>query len=225
MNGPDVLAVLREKRIDRLYHANSVTTSVTFLRQGGLVSRGTAEGNSWPQTPQYTDDIDRRYGVWNDVFVDSDDYHRRISNRNQYGPVLFVVDSSILNHLPANSDVHVTKTNPTKWSNGQGYGDRYFGMQDELRRSLTLGTFDQMVTLRIPGGILPFGQSLIEVVLDNPAGCRVDGSDAFTASMGQLTAGEARSGVAAPIRARACNAGCRCVQMYQREWNRLRSHF
>lgn len=225
MNGPEVLAVLQEKRIDRLYHANSVTTSNTFLSQGGLVSRGTAEGNRWAQTPQYTDDVDRRYGVWHDVFVDSDDYHRRISNRNQYGPVLFVISTDFLDHLPQGAEVRVTKANPTKWANGQSYGDRYFADQEQLRASLVLGTFDQMVTIRAPGGTLPFGRYLAEVVLDNPQGRLADGDDAFTVAMANLAAAAAASGVVAPIRARACNAGCRCVQTYQRDWNRLRTYF
>jgi hypothetical protein len=225
VNGPEVLVVLRERGIERLYHANSVSTSCTFLRQGGLVSRGTAEANRWPQTPQYTDDVDRRYGIWFDVFVDSDDYHRRISNRNQYGPVSFALDTQFLQELPAGSEVHVTRANPTKWAPNQAYGDRYYADQAELRANLVKGTFDQMITLRIPAGILPFGQRLSEVLLDNPVGQRAGGADAFAASMQDLTVAAAQGGVVAPIRPRECNFGCRCVQTYQREWNRLRSYF
>lgn len=225
MNGPELYAVLQEKGIQRLYHANSVITSATFLRERGLVSRGTAEANQWPQTPQYTDDIDRKYGIWNDVFLDSDDYHRRIGNRNQYGPVVFVMDPSVLNELPAQSQVFVTRSNPTKWSDGQSHGERYYSTLDQLRAELVRGTFDQMLTIRIPGGVLTFAQRLLEVVLDNPARLRRDGSDAFETSMRELKAATAQGGVNAPIRGRTCNEGCKCLPGYQANWDRLQGYF
>src|SRR5438874_2367079 len=111
MNGQDVYAVLHAKNMNRLYHANSVTTSCSFLRRGGLLSRGYADDRGLPQTSQYTDNVDKRFGVWYDVFLDTDDYHRRISGRNMYGPVLFVMDSRALTQLPAGSDAFVTRSN------------------------------------------------------------------------------------------------------------------
>lgn len=225
MNGPDVCDVLLAKGIQHLYHANSVVTSDTFLRQGGLVSRGTAEENRWSQTEQYTDDTDKRYGVWRDIFLDSDDYHRRINNRNQYGPVVFVMESTILNGLPAGSAVYVTRSNPTKWSDGQNQDDRYYSTTGQLRAELMLGTFDQMVTIRIPGGILPFGQHLLEVILDNPAALRLDGTDAFSGSLTQLTTAAKHGHVKSPIRERSCNLGCKCVHTYKGRWNKFQDHF
>lgn len=225
MNGSDIYSVLLEKGIQHLYHANSVTTSDTFLRQGGLISRGTVEKNHWPQTAQYTDNIDKQYGVWHDVFLDSDDYHRRISNRNQYGPVVFVMESAILNGLPAKSAVYVTRSNPTKWSDGQNHDDRYYSTTDQLHAELVCGTFDQMITIRIPSGILPFGEYLREVILDNPASKRQDGTDAFSGSLAQLISAARHGRVKSPIRERTCNPSCRCVQTYQNRWHQFKACF
>ena len=43
MTGSDVYDVLQTKGVNILYHANTVTTSCTFLRIGGLASRGYVE--------------------------------------------------------------------------------------------------------------------------------------------------------------------------------------
>jgi hypothetical protein len=225
MNGPDVLAVLLAKGIPHVFHANSVLTSGAFLRQGGLLSRGYAEANNQPQTPQYTDAIDKRFGIWHDVFVDSDDYHRRIRNPNQYGPVVFEIDSQILNHLPAGSEVFVTRSNPTKWANGQSHGDRYFETSQQLSAALTKGTFDYMITIRTPNGMLPFGQHLIQVVLDDPSKQRADNTDVFASALAALQVMAQQSGVTAPLIKRTCNDGCKCAATYDSHWKHWRSYF
>jgi hypothetical protein len=224
MNGPDVYAVLQAKGISRLYHANSVTTSRMFLQQGALVSRGSAEANRLPQTPQYTDNQDKAVGVWHDVFLDTDDFHRRISNANKYGPVLFVMDSRVLTALPAGSQVLVTRSNPSKWSAGQSQAQRYYGTAAELQAELTRGTMDQMITVRTPNGVLPFGQWLIEVVLDNPQAQRSDHTDAFNSSRQELAAA-ASGGVSASINARTCNAWCKCAATYRGSWGKWVGYF
>lgn len=45
----DVLSVLREKDINRFYHANTVQTSCIFLQHGRLLSRGTIDERGRPQ--------------------------------------------------------------------------------------------------------------------------------------------------------------------------------
>jgi len=64
MKPSDVYAVLKQSRVAHLYHANSVTTSCTFLEQGGLLSRGFVQKSGFSQTAQSSDDVDKKYGIW-----------------------------------------------------------------------------------------------------------------------------------------------------------------
>src|SRR5437879_6502931 len=100
MKGSDVYGVLKEVGATHLYHANSITTSCTFLEQGGLMSRGLVEGRGLEQTKQLSDRIDKKYGIWHSIFLDHIDIHHRANGLNLYGPVLFVLDLEILLGLP-----------------------------------------------------------------------------------------------------------------------------
>lgn len=77
-----VFDALMDKGIDELYHANSVATACQFLRSRSLISRGTVERLGVTQTPQSSDDLDKRYGIWFDVFADSVDIHNRARRAN-----------------------------------------------------------------------------------------------------------------------------------------------
>ncbi len=79
---------LLERGVTEVFHANSVATSCHFIRENSLLSRGTVERLGLKQTSQYTDNADKKYSIWFDVFVDTVDIHQRASRRNQYGPVL-----------------------------------------------------------------------------------------------------------------------------------------
>ncbi|MGV3627212.1 MAG: hypothetical protein ACO1PN_05950 [Betaproteobacteria bacterium] len=214
MKGAEVYSVLQVKRIHQLYHANSITTSATFLRLGGLASREHVEHHGLAQTSQYTDEIDQRFGIWNDVFTDSVDIHARIKNRNQYGPVLFILDTKILTTLPVDIDVLITKSNPTKWANGQEHPDRYFTTPAELAAGLIKGTFDQMITYRIPNGLLPFGAHLQQIILDDPKVNRPDNIGNYAITQQALQEAAAIGEVATPISQRTCEAECKCCQFY-----------
>jgi hypothetical protein len=224
MNGAEVYPVLQQKNINRLYHANTVATSVTLLRLRCLASRGYVERNRLVQTDQYTDEVDRRFGIWDDVFTDSVDIHARIRDRNQYGPVVFVFDARMLATLSADIDVLITKSNPTKWTDGQQHGDRYFTTVAELSAGLCKGTFDQMITYRIPEGLLPFGTHLQQIVLDDPRVNRPDNIGTFTVTQRLLQ--EAAAGrVVTQISQRACDAGCKCSTTYAGNPDLVRKFF
>lgn len=216
MKGSDVHAVLMQKGISHLHHANTVTTSCSFLRSGGLVSRGLAVKLGVPQTPQDSDAIDQQFGIWHDIFTDTVDIHARASQRNYYGPVLFVLDTAMLLSLPSGSDVLVTKKNPTKWVNGEQASDRYYQTPAELSMFLSRGTFDQMIIVRTPSGHLPFAGKHAEIVLDNPQGKLQNGSDAYVSAEAKLRTTASASGVKATISQRACNPNCKCVGQYAR---------
>ncbi len=100
MNAKDVYDVLVQLQVPppNLHHANTVTTSCTFLENGALLSRGYVQKYGLEQTPQGSDDIDKKYGIWDAVFLDQVDIHFRGGRRkgpNQYGPVLFVLDLDV----------------------------------------------------------------------------------------------------------------------------------
>jgi hypothetical protein len=86
----DVIRTLDRKGNGYLYHANTIRTSCTFLANGGLLSRGAVEARGLQQTPQRSDGDDRRYGVWDDIWLDGVDIHAQARRENVYGPVLFI---------------------------------------------------------------------------------------------------------------------------------------
>lgn len=86
MNGQEMHGALAQHGVTHLHHANTVATSCTFLRSSRLASRGWVDYYRLPQTPQLSDDLDKQFGIWNDVFMDGVDIHRRGRTRNFYGP-------------------------------------------------------------------------------------------------------------------------------------------
>lgn len=214
MDGAVVHSVLAAKDIDLLHHANSVTTSLAFLRLGGLASRQRVEASGFSQTNQYTDTIDKDLGIWNDIFTDNVDIHARIKSRNQYGPVLFSLEASILMALSTNVDVLVTKLNPSKWHSDQSIDDRYFTTLRELQIGLTKGTFDHIVTFRVADGLIPFGRYLCQVVLDDPKLKKSDGTNIFSAAKRALEEAAGVGRVTTPITRRECGEGCNCRRCY-----------
>src|SRR5687768_18349840 len=133
----DVLAKIGAKY---LHHANTVTTSCTFLEHGALLSRGYVEDHGFKQTPQESDALDKKFGIWDRVFLDHVDIHYRGGRRkgpNQYGPVLFVLDLTVLLQLPKGTEVGVTKTNPIHWRGNQKDADRWYLTPAELTNNIS----------------------------------------------------------------------------------------
>lgn len=214
MKGNEVYNVLQEKNIPYLYHANSVTTSCTFLTKGGLLSRGYVESRKLQQTPQASDEKDKQVGVWDDTFMDTVDIHARAKQYNEYGPVLFVMQADILASLPAGTEVLVTKDNPIYWTDRQPEDEKYFVTADKLRDGLVKGTFKQMIIVRTPAGLLSFGGFLTKIVFDDPVQKR-GGSDVFQLSERKLQAAAGQGRVRVTIEKRQCVSGCRCLTYYQ----------
>lgn len=74
-SGNEIKSYLLKKNITELFHANTVTTSLSFISEGGLLSRGEVEKRGLKQTSQLSDDDDKLYNIWNDVFFDSCDVY------------------------------------------------------------------------------------------------------------------------------------------------------
>jgi len=164
----EILRFLRSENIDFLYHANTVSTACTFIEQGGLLSRGAVENHGLNQTPQTSDDLDKQYNVWNDIFFDSSDLHERFNRQNHYGPVLFKFDVEIL-ASPNLPELWITKDNPIRWTPNQTNNDRYFQDIGQIQDIYHHGSYKEMITLRFTQNILPFQPYLQEIILDNPS--------------------------------------------------------
>jgi len=201
-----VFDVLIAKEIDELHHANSVATACQFLRSKSLMSRGTVERLGISQTPQSSDDADKRYGIWFDVFADSIDIHHRARRANAYGPVMFVFDTDLINRSYTGR-IWVAKLNPTKWA-GKSKKQRWFQGKDDLEENLVKGTFDQMLVFRHCGGELPFRKYLKRIVLDDPQRENQEGVDLYSMAVGALRLAMVDSSLDVPIKRRQCRKGC-----------------
>lgn len=218
-----VYQALDDKGVRTLHHANSVITACQFLRSRSLMSRGTVERLGVRQTEQSSDQLDKRYGIWFDVFVDSVDIHARARRSNVYGPVLFEFDSRIIEKTYTGR-IWVTKLNPTKWAD-RSEGQRWFQDKNDLETNFVRGEFDQMVVLRHCGGELPFKSYLNRIVLDDPQQETPEGVDLYSSAHGALTLAMADSGLDVPIERRVCAAGCRCIGNYRADRARCRELF
>jgi hypothetical protein len=218
-----VFEVLMEKGINELHHANSVVTACQFLRSKSLMSRGTVERLGITQTPQSSDDVDKRYGIWFDVFADSVDIHHRAKRANAYGPVLFVFDAQLINRSDTGR-IWVTKLNPTKWG-GRSDRQRWFQSKEDLQENFVKGRFDQMLVFRHCGGQLPFRRFLKKIILDDPQREGDARVDLYSMAVGALRLAMADSGMDVPVERRVCPKGCVCEEEYAQGQERLRVMF
>ncbi|MDP2843266.1 MAG: hypothetical protein Q8O06_06485 [Acetobacterium sp.] len=111
IDAEELIGVLKSKNVEYLYHANTTKTALAFIRNAGLLSRGAVDLLGEAQTPQYTDDADKQFCVWNDVFFDAVDIHERARNNNKYGPILFVYNLSVLK-TAKDDGLRIIKLNP-----------------------------------------------------------------------------------------------------------------
>lgn len=210
-----VCQILQDEGVKHLYHANSVLTACQFLREGALLSRGIIERRKRYQTDQYSDGIDQQYSLWNDVFTDSVDIHKRSARRNFYGPVLFVLDLQILKHVDARH-VWVTKLNPTKWD-GRPREDRWFVSTRDLKNNFHPGDFNQMIVFRHCGEEIPLSGFLKELIVDDPKikGTGALGVDYFSAGCGALRLAITEGPLEIKLTRRTCERRCQCVREYE----------
>lgn len=126
----ELFDLLTEKNIHYLHHANTVATAITYIEAGGLLSRGYVENAGLFQTKQASDPIDKKFDVFEDIFLDSTDLHTYFNRQNHYGPILFKFSIDFLRE--ENFDVWVTKDNPINWNSNMSDGDKYFESVAEL---------------------------------------------------------------------------------------------
>lgn len=172
VNPVELFQFLEQKNFKYFFHANSVTTACTFIQNKGLYSRGTIESTGHIQTKQSSDDIDKQFDVWNDIFIDLIDLHGYFPRQNLYGPVCFVLDNSFLldKELP---NICITKNNPIYWDSTMKETDKYYSSVKEYadefdcnRRKKCLQ--QKMFTIHNTNKHIPLKKYLVKIVLDNP---------------------------------------------------------
>lgn len=165
MTNSEIMQVLRNNGVQYLYHTNTVETSLSFLKCGGLLSRGLCQDMGLPQTSQYTDFLDKKYNTFYDIFFDSMEIQRR-TGYSSYGPVLFQYNLNVLDNVNEGC-IRITKMNPDKWINTMNIYERYFLELDELSFFYDKNDFGQHITLISQKQPLPF-KYLERIVLSNP---------------------------------------------------------
>lgn len=209
MNAKIVKNCLLNAGVDHLYHANSVVTALSYINAGGLLSRQAAENLGVQQTAQYSDDIDRHFGIYNDIFFDSVDIHSRAHRPNDYGAVMFVYSIDVLDLLTC-FDICITKDNPIYWEYGITEREKYFNNAQEILLGFSKGDFNKHITIKDISVPLSFNY-LEEIVIDNPGTMNYE---LLTEAKGALEAAAKNIGLKIPITVRNCSANCGCHKKY-----------
>jgi uncharacterized protein YbaR (Trm112 family) len=211
--------ILSAKGISNLHHANTVLTSCTFFENANLLSREYVEKNGLKQTEQYTDGLDKKYGIFNDIFMDTIDIHDRASSKNHYGPILFVFPLSILKRHEVHF-IRITKTNPSKWNDNIAIADRYYTSEEEFRDNYRTGDFDSMIIFPYVDGKFNLNGTLSYIKVDNPKLIWNDNKKELhveaievlkkCAVIGKL------NNIGICIKVRKCDSSyCRCINQYK----------
>ncbi|MFC6098368.1 hypothetical protein ACFPVY_17100 [Flavobacterium qiangtangense] len=163
--------IFREKGIENLYHANTIATSISFLNEKSLLSRKFVLDNNLFQTDQYSDEKDKKFGIWDGIFLDAMDIHTVFNRRNKYGPVLFSFSTELLKSDLVNS-VRITRVNPVHWNSTQSEKDWYYSDLDEFKNNYKKGNklkdVGSMLILNDINGKLPLRPFFNKLILDNP---------------------------------------------------------
>jgi len=233
----EIYDILSKKGVEYLHHANTVSTSITFIENDALLSRHFVEENGLYQSPQKSDEEDKTYDVWDHIFLDGEDLHKRYATANKYGPVLFRLSLDILNS-PLIESVFVTKSNPWYWKPITTMEQKFYRSTKDLTNDYLTGKkLDSqiMFTLRNPQKSISLNKFLVSVEIDKPkllinlanGGQMTVGDYAFTAIQQSL----ANNGLGhIPLLIRHTKPGiCRCNieynYLYAFKYSELKKRF
>ena len=166
LDNQELHTLLNDKGIYHLYHANTVSTTSTFIKEGGLLSRGAVEAKGLYQTPQSSDSIDKLFNVWDDVFLDTVDLHKYFNRQNYYGPVVFKISTDFL--LKENSEIWVTKDNPINWNQNMTDSQKYFCSVEELKQNWDKFQRQRKMTTIKNTNTPILLDYIVEVIVDDP---------------------------------------------------------
>ena len=113
-----------------------------------------------------SDEIDKLFGVWNDIFLDTVDLHGYFPRQNLYGPVAFKIRTEFM--LNKDYDIWITKDNPINWNREDANKERYFENVRELRDNWDNYQRQwKMVTIKNQNNPILFDY-VEEVIVDDP---------------------------------------------------------
>ena len=187
MKVAEVKKILIHKGVTELFHVNSVITSLTFINNGGLLSR-----------------------EYNDIFFDSVDIHERAKDVNNYGVITFVYSVDVLDEV-ADYDICITQENPANWDEDIPYEERYFPDVDSLYYGFHKGDFGNHITVRNISKPISF-QYLKKIIIDNPG---EDGQKYFSLAYEAIKDSIENNNINVPIEIRECPPKCKCHQKYE----------
>ena len=168
IDGLELYDLLTKKGIKNFHHANTVKTSLSFIKEGALLSRDYVERNGLIQTEQYTDDKDKRLGIWDAVFLDGLDLHRKFGSRNKYGPILFHIELDVLRHLRF-SKIRVTKSNPDSWAQDKkDFYESIEGVDKDYRTGTSINDGRIMFLFDSPELEISLQKYCNRIVIDDP---------------------------------------------------------
>ncbi|OIN60586.1 hypothetical protein [Arsenicibacter rosenii] len=166
LNNDVLYEFLKRKEIHYLYHANTVSTSITYLEQYGLLSRGAVEELGLFQTEQSSDKIDRDFDIWYDIFLDTIDLHGYFPRQNLYGPIVFKFSVDLV--LNPDYEIWITKDNPIYWTSRNSNDEKYFIDVEELSQKWdVIQRQRMMITIRNNKTAILFDY-LNKIIVDNP---------------------------------------------------------
>ncbi|SDH52077.1 hypothetical protein ACQ86K_12770 [Mucilaginibacter sp. P19] len=166
----ELFQVLQKKNVTYLYHANTVATSLTFIRAKALLSRFQVEADGLAQTSQTSDQKDKDHDVWDHLYLDGQDHHKEYSRANHYGPVVFIFKIELLNEDEF-KQVYVMRSNPATWDENTTEVEKFYNDIDEVERDYKTNTkLDSqiMFTFRHQAYNLNLEKYLFAIGIDEP---------------------------------------------------------
>jgi len=162
--------ILKEKKIEHLFHANTVATSLTIIKAKSLISRYQVETDGLSQSFQRSDGKDKKYDVWDHIYLDGTDHHKKYSQSNFYGPVLFIFNLEVLTspHFPT---VLIMRSNPHFWTDKTSEDEKFYKDIEEFDKNYLTNTGNDaqiMFTFRNPGYELKLNKFLYAIGIDEP---------------------------------------------------------
>lgn len=171
LNTSELYDILVKKGITHFYHANTVSTSITFLNHKSLLSRKFVDDNKLFQTSQYSDNKDKKVGIYDDIFLDFVDIHEIWKRHNKYGPFLFAFSIELLKSDQI-KNLRITKKNPVHWKETENESDWYYDkladFDSNYQKGNRLKDVGSMIILKDLNGQLPFRPHIKKFIFDNP---------------------------------------------------------
>jgi hypothetical protein len=167
----EVYDILVNKDVKGLYHANTVRTSKTYLQEYALLSRKHVQDKRLVQTDQKSDAIDKKYEIYDHIFVDAINISKYFYTYNKYGPILFGLKTDLLKS-PSVPTVRITKKNPIYWKDEDTVEDKYYTSVDDFKLHFKSGNKlrdgGNHITLTTVNGRLPLNDFIFGIQIDDP---------------------------------------------------------